>query len=255
MLWIDPQNRPGAYLSVHVTSFSSLRAQLRWRRQAPRTLAGVGGLRFAKAMTALSGGTTHGFGSDHPDLRRQMTIAVWEDTAAYERFTASAIGGALLREPGYSVLTRALSARGSFHGRRPIDAADSGPHDSALAVITLGRTSPRRLLRFLVHGARLTDAILGAEGLVTAASAGLPLTGNATFSVWEDSASMQRFAYGNRDGHRATAHAMPPILSEQLNARLLVLRIDGRWDQRTAHNAGGLTRVADDLASAAAAPE
>jgi hypothetical protein len=248
MLWIDPQDRSGAYVSVHVTSFSSLGAQVRWRREAPRALAGVGGLRFAKAMTTLAGGATYGFGSDRPNLRRQITIAVWEDAAAYERFAASAIGGALLRERGYSVLTRALSTRGSFHGRRPIDASGKSPHDGALAVITLGRTSPRQLPRFLVHGARLTDAILGAEGLATAASAGLPLTGNATFSIWDDSASMQRFAYGAHDGHRATAHAMPPILSEQLNARLLPLRIDGCWDEQTAHNAGRLTRVAADLA-------
>lgn len=250
MFWIDSQGRPGSYVSVHVTRFSSLRAQVRWRRTASRLAPKVAGLRFAKAMTSLGGGSTYGFGSDLPDPRRQIAITIWKDVDAYDRFTSSPLGGALSR-PGYAVLTQALSTRGTFLGRRPIDATgDGGAHEDGLAVITLGRTTFRSLPRFIAHGVRLASPTLEADGLVTAASAGFPPTGNATFSIWEDGESMHRFAYGDRDCHRATARATPPILREQINARLRPLRIEGNLGDELAHNAERLREVAAALVTA-----
>ena len=49
--------------------------------------------------------------------------------------------------------------------------------------------------------------------------------GNCTFSVWESQAAMHAFAYGPSAQHLRTARARPPILSEQLNARMTPLRL------------------------------
>jgi hypothetical protein len=40
---------------------------------------------------------------------------------------------------------------------------------------------------------------------------------------------MLRFAYGDVEGHGDTVRCNPPILVEQLNARLRVRRFDGNW--------------------------
>lgn len=59
---------------------------------------------------------------------------------------------------------------------------------------------------------------------------------------------MHDFAYSNREGHGATIRRNPPILSEQLNARLRVIEIGGKWDPGTLH-ADRLNRLASTLRS------
>jgi hypothetical protein len=46
---------------------------------------------------------------------------------------------------------------------------------------------------------------------------------------------MQAFAYDDREGHGATIRRDPPILTEQLNARLRILKIGGSWGAETMH--------------------
>ena len=70
---------------------------------------------------------------------------------------------------------------------------------------------------------------------MTAFSAGLPLTGNCTVSLWRSERDMQAFAHSDRDGHGATIRRDPPILAEQLSARLRVLEIGGSWGRDTLH--------------------
>jgi hypothetical protein len=198
--------RQGAIVSVHVG------------RRRPRGA----GLVFAKPLLPIGGARSGGFGPGLPPLGDRVTLAVWEDLAAYERALAG----------GWSVALEALSARGSHRGRRPI-APTGEPLDGApMAAVTLGRATPRTLLRFLRRGAALAAPTRDAPGLITALSAGVPLTGNLTFSVWESEQRMLDFAYGRDAAHRGTVRERPPILVEQLTARLRVLRVDGgapRW--------------------------
>ncbi len=70
---------------------------------------------------------------------------------------------------------------------------------------------------------------------MTAFSAGVPLTGNCTVSLWRSEPDMHAFAHSDREGHGATLRRDPPILAEQLNARLCVLQIDGSWGPATLH--------------------
>lgn len=54
--------------------------------------------------------------------------------------------------------------------------------------------------------------IHGANGLVTAYSAGFPLTGTCTVSLWQSEEHVHRFAYGDPEGHayHPTESTHPP---------------------------------------------
>lgn len=110
-------------------------------------------------------------------------------------------------------------------------------------MLTLGRTRSRDLVRFLREGTRLGAYIHGAPGLIGAYSAGLPLTGNCTVSIWESEEDMIQFAYRNTGGHGSTVRRDQPILAEQLGARMRLRRLGGSWHPSTPH-AAGLSRLA-----------
>ena len=120
------------------------------------------------------------------------------------------------------MLGEILSTRGSHYGERPLAPAAEAPGNGRLAVVTLGRTTLCSVPRFLWHGRGLARHILGADGMVSAISAGSPLTGNLTFSLWDSQEAMVAFAYGGAvpGGHVETVRARPPILVEQLSARI-----------------------------------
>lgn len=246
---------PGTLLSAHVTDFASISSLHAWRRRARREMSGTPGLRFAKAMASIGTARSFGFGAGLPRVRRQVMLAAWTSAEAFDAFLSGPLGAQLARDSAYDwhVLSAVVSTRGSFHGRRPLAPSAEQPDGGALGVITLGRSSARTLARFLWHGEGLAGEVRGAGGVITAVSAGVPLTGNATFSLWESREDMLRFAYGERSGgHVETVRARPPILVEQLNARLAPLRIAGRWDLGSTQNPERLARLAEQVGGAGA---
>jgi hypothetical protein len=46
---------------------------------------------------------------------------------------------------------------------------------------------------------------------------------------------MLDFAYADKEGHGETVRRDPPILAEQLNARLRLSRLEGDWIEATIH--------------------
>lgn len=102
---------------------------------------------------------------------------------------------------------------------------------------------------FTRQGAALTASTLGSIGLITALTAGFPITGNATFSLWEQAADMQRFAYGAEHGHRAVIETdrRRRILEEQITVRFEPVGIRGTWDPLTTPNSVALNALADRL--------
>jgi hypothetical protein len=69
---------------------------------------------------------------------------------------------------------------------------------------------------------------------------GVPALGRQVLlTAWrrkaESEQHMLRFAYGDVEGHGDTVRRDPPILAEQLNARLRVRRLDGSWGRGTMH--------------------
>lgn len=236
MLLHQDSHGGGALLAVHVTDFASTRTAWRWRRSARRRLSSVSGLVFAKAMPFIGSGSTAGFGVGVPALERQVLLTAWRQESDFERFLGQPAAQVLAAGAGDSwwSLFDVASTRGSHNGSAPLAGCDSGA-DGPFAALTLGRVRLRSLPRFLREGARLGPLTLQARGLVSAVSAGWPPTGNCTISFWESEQHMLGFAYRDVSGHGRTVRREPPILAEQLNARLRVRRLGGSWDGTAMH--------------------
>jgi hypothetical protein len=226
----------GTLLAAHVTDFNSALRAWRWRRTARLEFPPVPGLVFAKAMPFIGSGASAGFGGGVPAMRRQVLLSAWRAETDFERFLGQPLMKRLTAEARHSwwSLFDVSSTRGSHYGSTPISSRDASP-DGPFAVLTLGRVRRRSLPRFIREGVRLGPFTRQASGLVTAVSAGWPPTGNCTISIWEPEQHMLDFAYRDRDGHGNTVRQDPPILIEQLNARLRVRRLGGSWGHGTMH--------------------
>jgi hypothetical protein len=231
MLLHQDSHGGGTFVAAHVTDFASAPAAWRWRRSARRELSATSGLVFAKAMPFIGSGASSGFGGGVPALRRQVLLTAWRQETDFERFLGQPAAQRLAAEARHSwwSLFEVASTRGAHYRSTPLAGRGDSTADGPFAALTLGRVRQRSLLRFLREGARLGSFTLEAPGLVSAVSAGWPPTGNCTISIWESEQHMLRFAYGDVEGHGDTVRRDPPILTEQLNARLRVRCVSGSW--------------------------
>jgi hypothetical protein len=194
----------------------------------------------------IGSGASAGFGGGVPALGRQVLLTAWRGEADFDHFLEQPLAQHLAPGAGsWWSLFDVASTRGSHYGSMPLSSRDAVA-DGPFAALTLGRVRLRSLPRFLREGVRLGSFTRQAPGLVSAVSAGWPPTGNCTLSIWETEQHMLAFAYGDVEGHGDTVRRDPPILIEQLNARLRVRRLGGGWGDGTMHPER-LTRLAAAL--------
>jgi hypothetical protein len=215
-------------MAVHVVDFPSAVGAARWAAGAGRRLRAQSGVAFARAMPTIGSAPTGGFGVGRPALRRVVLLTAWRDHVTMDAFVADA---PLPQTMWW--FTAAVRATGGTHrAHAPLvaaaDVVTAGDRDVlAFAALTLGRSRVSAVPAFLRDGARIGHELPAAPGLITAISAGLPTTGNCTVSLWRNERSMVDFVYGAGGAHRATTARRPPILREQMRARLDVLAIGG----------------------------
>ena len=188
-------------------------------------------------MPFIGSGASAGFGGGVPALGSQVLLTTWRQKTDFEDFLSQPLAERLASEARHSwwSLFEVVSTRGSYNGAKPVVASTHPDLGLPFAALTLGRTQPRSLLRFLREGARLGPFVRDASGLVTTFSAGVPLTGNCTVSIWRSERDMHAYAHSDRDGPGATVRGDSPILVEQLNARPRLLQIGGIWGPNTMH--------------------
>ena len=228
MLLHNQSEGGGTLLAAHVSDFSSVLAARRWRHNARNELPEVAGLVFAKAMPFIGSRASAGFGGGVPGIGCQVLLTAWREESDFDQFLDLPLAQGLRKKHSCWSLLDVASTAGSFYGSAPLSGGDE-VGDGPFATLTLGRVRVRSLPRFLREGARLGSFTEHAPGLVSAVSAGWPPTGNCTLSIWESEQHMLGFAYGDADGHGDTVRRDPPILVEQLRARLRVRRLGGDW--------------------------
>lgn len=234
-------------LEVHVREFTSPLALARWRR-AVRRAGQPEGCTLLRVLQPIAGG--HGFGTGPPPPRRVVVIGAWTSLQEARAWAGAAHGGTLHAQDGWHCRGLVHRAQGSHYGAQPLEADPSEDGVEPIGVLTLGRCPPRQLPRFLVHGARIGARTRDAAGLLCSVSAGWPITGNMTFTLWQSERHMLDFAYGPAPhNHRPVARATPAILREQLNARVGPIEIEGRWDTRIASSPAGLSVLHRTLTS------
>jgi heme-degrading monooxygenase HmoA len=223
--------------TVGVVVLADLRANARARGFAHlafgrMSLIGTPGLAFAKM---LGSGADAGF-QPAPSWTHQGLFASFDTEADADAFLASR---AMILE-GYrhharELLTlklRAYASRGAWSGIAPLEVTTAAPH-GVMASLTRASIRPSKARAFWRHAAPSEVSLHGVEGCVLSAGLGeMPLLRQATFTIWDSEAAMERYA---RSGaHMAAirdAYARG-FFSESLFARFVPYEIRGTWAGR-----------------------
>ncbi|MCK9924391.1 spheroidene monooxygenase [Frankia sp. AgPm24] len=217
--WRVPRRRVGHAVARVATDRAALRH--------------ISGLRFAKL---LGTGSANSLGMRGADPRQWAMVAVWETPSAARSFERSAPirAWAALAEERWRIDLHPLSARGQWSRREPFGDPSTAhwpaaAEDARIAVITRARLTARHTLTFRRAVPAVVADLAQAEGLLFCAGIGeAPVGLTGTFSLWHDTASLRRFAYG-RPAHAEVVRRTPEVgwYSEQMFARFAVLASRG----------------------------
>jgi hypothetical protein len=200
-----------------------------WHMAADRRhLRRTPGLRFAKLLGTGSGRT---FTPLDADPRRWGLLAVWDGDTAASAFSDSPLlrGWRCFAEEEWVARLRPISARGRWSGQEPFDDPVPGSWDGPVAAVTRARLVLRRAARFWRAVPAVSADLRRTPGLRLALGIGeAPIGLQGTFSVWDSSAALNRFAY-DRAPHAAVIErtGREGWYAEELFARLAVLSTSG----------------------------
>jgi hypothetical protein len=219
--------------SFHLVRFATTGAPrqlvtMPWQRHV---LAHTDGLRFWRLLGTGRGSST----APGADLRRWAIFAVWDDERHLYDFTERSPLGRRFSSTSQSwnVVMHAHGGHGTWRG---FDVLGALPlverHDGPLVAITRAQVRMRHWRTFAAAGRPVSAAAQGAHGLRAVAGIGeAPLGRQATVSVWDSMAHLQRFAYSDRahaDVVRRTREQR--WYGEEMFARFVPLRSWGTWD-------------------------
>jgi len=201
--------------------------------RARRPLAQTAGLGFHRLLGSGSG---LGF-SLLPDFGRYALLATWSSEQAADDFFAAAPLLAECRERGaelWTVKLLALRSRGAWAGALPFTPPQELPQELPPELPKVALTRARLRLRGLPGFWRRVPAInrslAAASGLRLALGVGeLPWIRPVTFSVWDDDASLERFAFQGSCHHAgARAAYQQRWFREDLFARFAAIASQGQ---------------------------
>lgn len=181
-------------------------------------------------------GTGEGF-TPAPNTSVYAVLAVWpSDRIARERVGASRVLRRFRRrsEESWSVFLRPISSRGQWSGVAPFHPgprSDVTVSGSMIASLTRASIRTSRLLKFWRHEPEISARIGRDPNVKFKIGMGeAPWLRQVTFSIWPDTASMDRFARENGP-HAEAIRAVRErrYFSEELYARFEVLDSWGAW--------------------------
>ncbi len=196
-----------------------------------RALSGIPGLRFAKV---LGSGHEGGFGL-RPSASVQGLFCVFETDAHADHFQG--VGGGL--EPWRqrarewcTVRLRAYSSRGSWSAS-PLATSAAAPTSGPVASLTRASIRPDRAAAFWRMQPAAERSLERARGVRLAVGLGeAPLLRQATFSIWNDVASMDAYARSGAHQEAIVAAARGKFFSESMFVRFTLCEVQGTWKGR-----------------------
>lgn len=196
------------------------------------TLARHEGLRFFKV---LGSGHEGGFGV-RPSGLHQGLFCLFEDDASAERFRAESLwwrGYQAHSSECFSIKLRAYTSRGSWSGQALPVGADE-PADGPVAVLTRASIRPSRAVTFWRHAPASQRSLEAAAGCQLAMGLGeAPLLRQATFSLWDDAASVDAYARQGAHADAARAAYAEGYFSESMFVRFVPYGAQGAWKGRS----------------------
>jgi len=153
------------------------------------------GLRFAKMLGTGSGRT---FTVRDADPHRWAALTVWDDETAAAAFDAGPVAASWRRIAAeeWTARLRPLASRGRWSRREPFGRPEPQPWQGPVAALTRARLVLRRAPRFWRSVPPVSADLHRTPGLLMALGIGeAPVGLQGTFSVWESTAALNRFAY------------------------------------------------------------
>jgi hypothetical protein len=191
-------------------------------------LRGAAGLRFAKV---LGSGVEGGFGLK-PSASILGLFCVFQDAASADAFTAN--DGLMRRwqdrsRESFCVKMQVYSCRGSWAGNR-LAVTATPPQAGPVVSLTRASIKPSRAAAFWRMQPPAERSLERATGCRLAIGVGeAPLLRQATFTVWDDVAAMDRYARSGAHQEAIVAAARGGFFSESMFVRFAPYEIHGQW--------------------------
>lgn len=215
---------------VLIDARSALWAAMRLVR-GRRALRGTPGLRFAKV---LGSGYEGGFGLK-PSATRGGLFCVFDDEASARRFLETSPTLQAYRSHARefcSVLLRPYACRGSWDGVS-LQPSVAAPADGPVAALTRASIRPGRAAAFWRLSPPAQRDMEKAEGCRLGVGLGeAPVLRQATFSLWESVAAMDRYARGGAHQAAIQASRQGGHFSEAMFVRFIPEALQGDWRGR-----------------------
>lgn len=183
----------------------------------------------------LGSGTREGF-HPYPNFGVYGILATWPTLDAARAQIGSAPVFQRYRDHAVETCTVYLSAvrcRGQWAGRLPFDVGQEpidAPNQS-VAVLTRATIKPRHILNFWRQVPDISATIRSQDQLQFKIGLGeVPWLHQVTFTIWENKAAMDAFAYRQWHGQAVQAVRAGDWFSEELFARFRVLHLEGEWE-------------------------
>jgi spheroidene monooxygenase len=179
-------------------------------------------------------GTGEGF-TPVPNLSVYAIMATWPDldtarrriaeTAVFDRYRNHAVEHA-------SIYLSAVSSRGLWDGKPPFETLPAGGPLDRIAVITRATLKKRHVLAFWREQPDVSALVRAQPNLLFKIGLGeVPWFQQVTFSIWDDTQAMQRFAYASGSHGEAVKRVRENgWFKEELYARFRLLHAEGRWE-------------------------
>ena len=218
-----------------------------WARLArgPSAFRDVPGMVFTKVMGS---GHDGGF-SLRPSTSLQGLVCMLRNAAQAREF----LDGPLVREArersreSWTGLLAVTSSRGEWDdntwGPSSSEALGAHAHDAPLgaaplAVLTRASIRPSKIAAFWRHAPASQQAMADAPGCSLAVGLGeAPVLRQCTFSLWQDTESMTRYARGGAHGAAAQAALRQDYFTESMFVRMKLLASSGDWKTLHAQSA------------------
>jgi hypothetical protein len=149
----------------------------------------------------MGSGADNGFGAK-PNFSRYAFVGIWDNHAAAQHFFKQNKIWNYYSKHASTFTTHVLQntmAHGAWGGINPFQKGGDHDDNARVAVITRATIKWRHMWRFWQNVPDSSKGIKDKEGLVFAIGIGeWPLRFQATFSIWENSHFMKKFAYESK---------------------------------------------------------
>lgn len=167
-----------------------------------------------------------------PKLSVYGLLVVWESPEAAEDFFFGPVFSAFESHSAeqYTIFMKPLSSRGSWSGFSGWAFHENNSEQPVISALTRATIKNRFLFNFWRMVPRTSREHSQSEGLLFSQGIGeIPLLEQATFTVWENKSSMEKFAYGTFHGEAVARTRNKNGFREEMFTRLLPYKTRGRW--------------------------